>query len=115
MDESVFYLRAPSVDAFGSDPSVDPAPVISDLILLAPACFDEVEKLPAVDFAQHDMSCLKLNGIGWLYGTELSRLYLPLHGVAARTKLNGFASLQLCDIRCGPAHVALYVITAHLA
>ena len=61
------------VNRRGRDPSVDTTAVIADLKPFALNCFDQVDVLVAVDFAQDDIADLKRAWItNGLDGAELS-------------------------------------------
>ena len=53
-----------SVNAIGSNPTVDATAIVPNLKSVALSGFDKVNVLEAVDFAEDDITDLKLIGIG---------------------------------------------------
>src|SRR5438067_6613439 len=91
-------------DGAGRDPPVDPPAVVADLEPPALDRLDQVEVLPAVDLAQHDVADAQRRRVHRGDGAELARLDLAGHGVAAGAERHRLARPQLLDVPRGPAH-----------
>jgi hypothetical protein len=95
---------AQTVDAFRPDPAVDEAAIVSDLESDALDGFDEVQVFRAAHLAKDDVADTQRRVIGGLNRAELTWFDLPFHGIAARTKLHGFALAKTFDVVRSPTH-----------
>jgi len=90
---SSFNLRSSAVNAVVSNPTVDVASVVANLKSAAIHGLDEVQVITTSDFDQNDVVWLKRRWITRLKSHQVSVIDFAAHRVAARSYLNGFASL----------------------
>src|SRR3990167_53176 len=101
---SGFDLCTQSKDSAYTDPAIDKATIIADLISPAINCFYNVQVVVASHSAQNDIADLKRVWSKRGHSTQLPRLDATLHRVATRAKLDGFAGLQPLNIMFRPPH-----------
>ena len=65
----------------------------------------EVQVIAAPYFAQHDFAKRQSSGINGRNGTQLARLNLASHRIAARPERDGLSGLEFRDVASGPSHV----------
>ena len=104
LNVSRFNSNATSEDGFASYPTVDSAPVVSNLKSWTLNCFDQMQVFAAVHFAKHDVTNFERFSDRWFDRAKLPRLNLAGHRIPTGSKTDGLTSLQLRDVLTGPAH-----------
>src|SRR5262249_47259338 len=97
-----------AVDAVLADPAIDPAPVVPDLEALSLNRLHQMQVVPAVHLAQHDVAYLQGGRDHRLDRTQLPGLDLAPHRIPPGPELNGFPVLEADDVIRSPSHLCSF-------